>query len=190
MRPARSWTSRSCAIAAGIPRSSATYGARPQRRRSAFHSQAEPPGGGPACPGPRGSRADRRTFPVPAWCGVSTTAVPDTATDSQRPARRETRPTRVVTAPRHWRKRRRRANAEAVTRAWSEALEEGEQAVWGPVASRSCVGRGGAGERPFLQGEVGVEVDLGRVDVFVAEPEGDDRGVDAGVQEPNRRRVA
>src|SRR5918999_1795572 len=170
MRPARSWTSRSCAIAAGIPRSSATYGARPQRRRSAFHSQAEPPGGGPACPGPRGSRADRRTFPVPAWCSVSTTAVPDTATDSQR--------------------RRRRANAEAVTRAWSEALEEGEQAVWGPVASRSCVGRGGAGERPFLQGEVGVEVDLGRVDVFVAEPEGDDRGVDAGVQEPNRRRVA
>ncbi len=41
-----------------------------------------------------------------------------------------------------------------------------------------------------LRVEVGVEVDLGGVDLLVAEPERDDGGVDAGVQQPHGGGVA
>ena len=41
-----------------------------------------------------------------------------------------------------------------------------------------------------LEGEVGVQVDLRGLGALVAEPERDHRSVDAGVQQPHRRRVA
>jgi hypothetical protein len=37
----------------------------------------------------------------------------------------------------------------------------------------------------LFEGEVGVDVDLGGGDLLVAEPQGDDGGVDAGVQQPH-----
>ena len=53
--------------------------------------------------------------------------------------------------------------------------------------SGRCGGGGrGAGEGSFFDGEVGVQVDLGRLDAFVAEPERDDGDVDAGVSKPWR----
>ena len=44
----------------------------------------------------------------------------------------------------------------------------------------------GFGKCLFLQVEIGVQADLGGVDADVAEPEGDDAGVDAGVESPHR----
>ena len=43
----------------------------------------------------------------------------------------------------------------------------------------------GSGECFLLQVQVGVQVDLGGVDAFVAEPKRDNAGVDTGVQEPH-----
>ena len=60
-------------------------------------------------------------------------------------------------------------------------FEEGEEWAVGLVAAGFDGGWFGAGECGFFDGEVGVEVDLGGFDVFVAEPESDDGGVDAGV---------
>lgn len=51
------------------------------------------------------------------------------------------------------------------------------------VAAVGSVGWGGAVEGLFFHAEVGVEVDLGGAYVFVAEPEGDDGKVDAGLEE-------
>ncbi len=41
----------------------------------------------------------------------------------------------------------------------------------------------GSGERLLLEGHVGVKVDLGRLDADVTQPEGDDAGVDARVEQ-------
>ena len=49
---------------------------------------------------------------------------------------------------------------------------------------------GDACERAFFEGEVGVRVDVGRSDGFVAEPECDGRGVDSLFEELHRARVA
>ncbi len=60
---------------------------------------------------------------------------------------------------------------------------EGEEDVRRSVASRLGERRCGEGEHALLQGQVGVEVDLGGLHALVAEPESDDRGVDpAGEQ--------
>ncbi len=64
--------------------------------------------------------------------------------------------------------------------ALSEAVEEVDQSVGGLVAQPAGVGRGGARECGFLQGEIGMKVDLRRRDGLVAQPERDDGGVDAG----------
>ena len=66
---------------------------------------------------------------------------------------------------------------------WSEVVEEREHGVGWPVASGAGVRRTDAGEGLFFDAHVGVQVDLGGLGVFVAEPEGDNRSVDAGFQE-------
>ena len=43
----------------------------------------------------------------------------------------------------------------------SEVVEEGQEGVGGAVASGGCAGWCGAGEGAFLDGHVGVEVELG-----------------------------
>src|SRR5438093_11517209 len=72
--------------------------------------------------------------------------------------------------PRRGRDRRR---TTGWSRHKSEAVEEGEQRVGGPVASRSGVWGRGASERALLEREVGVQVDLGRLETLVSEPERD-----------------
>ena len=57
-------------------------------------------------------------------------------------------------------------------------------------AGASCAVAGFGRVLVLLEGEVGVEVDLGGLDALVAEPEGDDAGVDAGVEESHRGGVA
>jgi hypothetical protein len=52
------------------------------------------------------------------------------------------------------------------------------------------VGWSGSGECLLLQLHVGVQVDLGGLDADVSEPERDDAGVDAGVQQPHRGGVS
>jgi hypothetical protein len=49
------------------------------------------------------------------------------------------------------------------------------------VAPGDAGGWGDAGDGAFFEGHVGVEVDLGRFDVFVSEPECDHGAIDAGV---------
>lgn len=41
---------------------------------------------------------------------------------------------------------------------------------------------GGASQSPFLEDEIGVKVDLRRLDRFVTEPEGDDGAIDTGLE--------
>ena len=66
--------------------------------------------------------------------------------------------------------------------AYSQPFEEGQERVGGAIATGADVNGGGSVDRAFFQGEVGMDVDVGRVDVFVSEPQGDDGGVDSGVQ--------
>ena len=66
---------------------------------------------------------------------------------------------------------------------WLEVVEEREQGVGRPVAAGAGARLLDAGEGLFLDGHVGVEVDLGGLGVLVAEPEGDDRGVHAASQQ-------
>src|SRR3990172_7183654 len=56
--------------------------------------------------------------------------------------------------------------------AYSEALEEGEQAVRGPVPARGGAERGCVRERLLLDPHIGVHVDLRRFWRLVSEPEG------------------
>jgi hypothetical protein len=70
--------------------------------------------------------------------------------------------------------------------AWSEPVEEGQQRVGWPIAARRGLGRIHAGDGAFLLRHVGVQVDRCGGDLLVAEPEGDDRDVDAGLQQPHR----
>lgn len=60
----------------------------------------------------------------------------------------------------------------------SERLQEGKEFVGG---AESAGGRSGQGA--LLDRQVGMQVDLGGLDVLVSKPEGDHRGVDAGVQQ-------
>ena len=82
-------------------------------------------------------------------------------------------------------------SARELDAALSEAVEEGEELVVGPVAA-GRVGSwwGGAGDRLFFDFEVGVHVDLGGLDAFMAEPQSDGGEVDTGVQERHRAGVA
>jgi hypothetical protein len=63
----------------------------------------------------------------------------------------------------------------------SEAFEEVEEGVGGPVAAGFAVEWFGLGECLFLDREVGVEIFVRSLDLLVAEPERDHGGVDAGV---------
>ncbi len=56
----------------------------------------------------------------------------------------------------------------------------------GRIATRRAVERRSPRERLLLERELRVQVDLRRGDLLVAEPEGDDGGIDAGVQQPHR----
>ena len=72
----------------------------------------------------------------------------------------------------------------------SPVCEEREQSIgclvagWWPV-----IDRGQAVERSAFEFQVGVEIDLRGLDVRMAEPERDARGVDPGVQERHRAGV-
>lgn len=58
-----------------------------------------------------------------------------------------------------------------IIRRSAELFEEREQGVGRLVAAWGGVDRGGPGQGPFLDGLVGVQVDLGRLGAFVSEPE-------------------
>ena len=61
-----------------------------------------------------------------------------------------------------------------------EAVEEGEELVGGTVASGLGVERRGAGERSFLDGEIGMNVkSVGGFDPVMPEPQRDHRDVHA-----------
>src|SRR5437899_11159516 len=68
--------------------------------------------------------------------------------------------------------------------------KEGEQRVGGAVASRSGVWGRGACERALLEREVGVQVDLGRLETLVAEPERDHGAVHTGLKQQHGGGVA
>ena len=72
----------------------------------------------------------------------------------------------------------------------TEVVEEREHGVRGSVASGGGGGPRDAVEGLFLEGQVGVKVDHGGFGSFVAEPERDDGGVDAGLQQRHRAGVA
>ena len=55
----------------------------------------------------------------------------------------------------------------------SEVFEEREQLVWRLVAAGTAVRRGRSIQGALFELEVGVEVDVGRAFLFVAEPERD-----------------
>lgn len=75
--------------------------------------------------------------------------------------------------------------------AYSQAFKEGEQRVGWVVAAWACVGWSGLGEGFLFEAEVGVQVDaVGCSDVFVAEPEGDGRGVHAVAKQVHGAAVA
>jgi hypothetical protein len=71
----------------------------------------------------------------------------------------------------------RRVRAERLS-AYSEVLEEFEECVGGSVATGFGVEGFGAVDRLLLVGHVGVEVDVGCGDLFVAEPQRDHGDVD------------
>ena len=52
----------------------------------------------------------------------------------------------------------------------SEVLQEGEQAVWWPVAAGAAVRRCDAVQRALFDRQVGVQVDVRRALLLVAEP--------------------
>jgi len=77
-----------------------------------------------------------------------------------------------------------------ITVPWSSVLEERDVSIRGLVASRwPVIDRGQAVERSAFEFQVGVEIDLRGLDVRMAEPERDARGVDPGVQERHREGV-
>jgi hypothetical protein len=64
----------------------------------------------------------------------------------------------------------------------SQAVEEGQERVGCLVSCGFGVGWAGPGDRSFLLGHVGVEVDVGCRDLLMAQPERDDGDVDAEEQ--------
>ena len=71
-----------------------------------------------------------------------------------------------------------------------ERLEEAEEGVWRAIPARRAVWRCRSSERSLLESEVGVQIHLCGLDALMPEPERDDCGVDAGVQESHRGGVA
>ena len=72
----------------------------------------------------------------------------------------------------------------------AEGLEVGEEVVGGRVAAGRDSGWREEGEGAFFDGHVGVDVLLGGAGVGVAEPQGDDGAVDAGLEQRHRAAVA
>jgi hypothetical protein len=70
---------------------------------------------------------------------------------------------------------------------WSEAIEEGQEGVGSAVARVVAVVGRDAGEGLFFEGHVGVQVDLGCRDGFVAQPQRDDGDVVPSVQQCHSR---
>lgn len=67
----------------------------------------------------------------------------------------------------------------------SEVFQEFQQGVCRCVASGHCVRRCGSVQRALLDAQVGMQVCLGRFNGVVAQPEGNDRGVDARGEHPH-----
>lgn len=61
----------------------------------------------------------------------------------------------------------------------SKVLQEGKQPVAGSIAGRPSLMGSHFGERLFFHLQCGIEVDLGSLDVLMAEPEGDGGSIDA-----------
>ena len=61
----------------------------------------------------------------------------------------------------------------------SEVLEEGEEGIGGPVTSGADVEWRGSVEGLLFDGEVAVHVDVGGLDLFVSEPQGENGTVDS-----------
>ena len=80
-----------------------------------------------------------------------------------------------------------------VTRAaLSEGVKESDERIgrfvsaWPAVRAGWCC----ASDRLFFQFQIGVEVDLGRLDAFMSEPERDRRDIDAGLEQVHRAGMA
>ncbi len=86
------------------------------------------------------------------------------------------------------------ASDQSIALAYGKSLltlrQEREERVGWLVAAGFDVGRGDERERFLLDRQVGVDVGVGGADVRVSQPEGDDGGVDAGLQERHRAAVA
>src|SRR5271166_1384584 len=62
-------------------------------------------------------------------------------------------------------------NGRVSSRNKSEALQEGKECVWCPVAAGGGASRGGARQRSLFEREIGVQVDaVGGFNLLVAEP--------------------
>jgi hypothetical protein len=72
----------------------------------------------------------------------------------------------------------------------SEAVEEVEQGVRGPVASVATVRGCGAVEHALFEAEIGVQVDAGGALLLMAEPQRDRSRIDAGAEQRHRGGVA
>src|ERR1035437_266891 len=72
---------------------------------------------------------------------------------------------------------------------WSQVLEESEQLVARPVATRLSTGRRGLRQNLLLHCEVGFEIDLRGLHRLVAQPKSDDRPIETRLQQPHGHRV-
>ena len=63
------------------------------------------------------------------------------------------------------------------------------QLVGRSIATRGSPDRGGSGDGLLLEGQIGVQADLGGVGLLMTQPLDDDGGIDAGVDEPHRGTV-
>src|SRR6266581_3695278 len=69
----------------------------------------------------------------------------------------------------------------------SEALQEGKEWVWCPVAAGGGAGWGSARQRSLFEREIGVQVDaVGGFNLLVTEPERDNCDVDPALQQSHR----
>ena len=68
----------------------------------------------------------------------------------------------------------------------SECLQEGEQRIGRPVAAGLAIHGDGPGERLFLDREIGVHVDLGRLELLIPELALDQRERHPFVQQLDR----
>jgi len=63
-----------------------------------------------------------------------------------------------------------------------QTVQEGEESVAGFVATRRSIRRGCLGERFLLHGKCRFEINLCRFNMFVTQPQGDHRTIDACLQ--------